>query len=120
MVLCRAKSLWRPVISAVSSGSELGPVLFNSFITDLGDVTQCLLSKFAAMTELEVKDDKPENHTAFQRDLSKLEKWPDRNYMSFIQAKCRVLQLGRSNPLHQYLLRATQLENNLGKGTGGS
>lgn len=74
MVLCKSKSDWRPVTSAVPPGSELGPALFNSFITDLGDGAQCLLSKFADMTELEVKDDKPEDHTALQRDLSMLEK----------------------------------------------
>lgn len=100
LVVCRAKSHWRPVTSALPPGLELCPVLFNGFITKLGDGAQCLLSRFADMTELEVKDGKLEDHTAFQWDLSMLEKWPDLNYMSFVQEKCQVLQLGRNNPLH--------------------
>ncbi|GAB0183993.1 tubulin polymerization-promoting protein [Grus japonensis] len=47
------------------------------------------------------------------RNLNRLEKWADRNLGKFSKEKCKVLQLARSNPMHQYMLRVTQLESSL-------
>jgi len=44
------------------------------------------------------------------RDLSRLEKWPDRNLMKFHKGKCKVLRLWKKNPRHEYMLGAKQLE----------
>jgi len=52
----------------------------------------------------------PQGHAAIQRDLNRLEKWAERNLMNFNKGKFEVLHLGRTNPMHQYLLVATQLE----------
>lgn len=59
---------------------------------------------------------------AIQRDLVGLEKWADMNLMKF-DKKCKVVQLGKNNPRHQYTLGAPRLESSFGeknlRGPGG-
>ncbi|GAB0175891.1 mitochondrial enolase superfamily member 1 [Grus japonensis] len=85
--------------------------MFNISINDLDHRAECSISKFADDTKLGGAADTPEGHAAIQRNLDRLEKWVKRNLMKFNKEKCRVLYLGRNNPMHQYMLRATQMEN---------
>ncbi|PKU48658.1 rna-directed dna polymerase from mobile element jockey-like [Limosa lapponica baueri] len=68
------------------------------------------VSKFADNTKLGGVADMPGGQAAIQSVLNKLEKCANRNLIKFSKGKCKVLHLGRSNPMHQYMLEATQLE----------
>jgi len=85
VVICHAKSSCRKVTSDVCQRSVLGPILFTTFINDP--------EKFADDTKLGRVADTPEGCVAVCL--------AERNLMEFNTGKCKVLHLGRNNPMQQ-------------------
>lgn len=82
-------------------------------------VSECTLSKFTGNANLGGMADRPGGCAVIQRDLNNLKKWAHRNLMMFHKGKCKVLQLGRNNHRHLYVLGVVQLESSFAKNDPG-
>ncbi|XP_054061508.1 uncharacterized protein LOC128911168 [Rissa tridactyla] len=80
---------------------------FNIFINDLDEGIECPLSTFAGDTKLGGVADTPEGCARYTERPGQAGDWAERNLMKFNKDKCRVLHLGRNNPLHQDRLGVT-------------
>jgi len=76
MVINGSTSAWQPVINRVPQGSILGLILFNIFISYLGDETEHTLSKSVDSTKLGRMTDTANSRGPIQRDPEKLEDAP--------------------------------------------
>jgi len=112
VVISGAESSWRPIASGIPQGSVLGPVLFDFFVNELDEGTECTLSKVADDTKHGGVAGTLEGCAAIQRDTDMVKCWSQRNLMKFNKGKFRVLQLGRNDPMHQYRLGSDLLESN--------
>lgn len=83
------KGSWKP-ISCVHQGVTVGQILFNIFISDLGNRAKCTFSKFVDIKPGEMVDTL-DACAAIQRDCNRLVKWAGRNLLQFDKGTCKVL-----------------------------
>jgi len=90
------------VMSGIPQGSILGPVLFTVFINDLPEVVSSATKVFADDTKVY---NSPDNSNILQEDLNKLKAWSDLWQLYFNTDKCKVLHIGKNNPLKDYYMK---------------
>ena len=102
-------SNWKSVLSGVSQGSVLGPILFLIYINDLDDSITSNVLKFADDTKLfrKVNTDGDKQH--LQNDLDRLVKWSKKWQMLFNFGKCKCLHTGHRNLNVNYKMGDTVL-----------
>jgi len=101
---------WWDVTSGVPQGSVLGPVLFLIFINDLDNDVRNWILKFADDTKIYscLRDSK--DCDLLQDDLDLLCAWSSRWQMQFNVGKCKVIHIGKKNPIYTYKMNGQKLE----------
>ena len=96
-----------PVLSGVSQGSVLGPVLFLIFINDLPDNIRSSVRLFADDCVLYRNIKSPIDCQILQDDLNSLSQWETNWQMKFNVAKCHSMRVTRHLPDKQILFDYT-------------
>ena len=112
------------VTSGVPQGSVLGPILFLYFINDLPECVDCNVKIFADDTKAYSSvNENIESKFKVQNCIDNLVTWADTWLMKFNGKKCKIMHLGKHNPMHKYYMRegadvraleATVVEKDLG------
>ena len=110
-VLLRGQaSEWAHVISGVSQGSVLGPVLFLVYINDIVSNIDSTIKLFADDAKMYRTIKTQEDSYTLLQDLKTLEEWSKKWLLQFNSSKCKILHFGQNNPKYQYSLNGRPLE----------
>ena len=105
-VLNGEASDWADVDSGVPQGSVFGPLAFVIYINDIDNVTRLItiMNKFADDTKCGQVIMSPGDIAILQKCLDDLVDWADKWGMSFNLTKCKVMHVGRTNPMAVYTM----------------
>jgi len=91
-------SSWIDVISGVTQGSVLGPLLFLIFVNDLSDWVKSSILMFADNTKIWTKIKDTGECDLLQQDRSMLMEWSKQWLLAFNTDKCNVMHTGHDLP----------------------
>lgn len=90
------------VVSGVSQGSVLGPLLFLILITDIdAEVCVAQVASFADDMRVSGRVSNEEEVTSLQQDLNSLYCWANENNLTFISCKFELIRYGQDNELKE-------------------
>jgi ribonuclease P/MRP protein subunit RPP40 len=114
VVVCGSYSSEADVDSGVPQGTVLGPGLFTIFIDNLEvEVEISDLSTFIVRFADDTKGlhviESEEDRDKMQRSLDLLVRWADEWGMVFNVDNCKVMHVGRHNPMYEYYMKGRKL-----------
>ena len=111
VVIRGENSSWKPVLSGVSQGSVIVPLLFLIYINDIDEGLKNQIVKFADDTKLYQAISSPEDQRQLQGDINKIQSWSEKWQMQFNVTKCKRLHIGNKNSRHKYSMSDQELKN---------
>ena len=107
VVIGRAFSEWRDVLSSVPQSSVLGPLLFLIFINDMPELVNHFCKLFADDTMLIAIIRDTINRELFQKNIDALVTWSNTWKMCFNEDKCKVMyfERGKRDALNKLSIR---------------
>jgi len=86
------------VTSRVPQEYVLGPMFFNTFISDTDSWIESVFSKFVNDTKFCAAVNTTKGEDNIQRDPDRLQKWAQVNLLRLKKPKCKVFHLGHGSP----------------------
>ena len=110
VMIARIGSNWASVLSGVSQGFVLGPVLFICYINDMPDIVSSFIYMYADGTKIcrEVCD--TSDSGKLQVDLNNIQKWSEEWQLKFNSTKYKVMHLGNANDRSKYSMKENGME----------
>ena len=87
------------VISGIPQGTDLGPISFLIFISDIDKNINSIASMFCDDTQLMGKISNEEDVEKLQQDLTHIDSWAEENNMLFNNMKFELLRYGRDEEM---------------------
>jgi hypothetical protein len=109
VVLRNGVSSWGQVISGVSQGSILGPILFLIYVNDIPDWVGSIAKLFADDTKVYTEIRSSSDCNFLQNDLNALVAWAKIWLLNFNASKCVVIRIKESIP-YLYSIDDTALQ----------
>jgi len=103
-------SSWEDVLSGVSQGSVLGPLLFVIYINDIDDSVNSKILKFADDTKVFNAVGSEKDVDSLRCGLCNLVQWSKEWQMLFNVEKCKVMHFGYNSACVNYEMDGIDLE----------